>query len=1274
MKRILTYFGILLLMAVQGLAANNCLTFDGVDDWVNTVSGALIPTSGDFTVECWAKCESNPNAYTEILSQGSSGNAFYMGTDGSGNIRIGDGWTSTGVAFPFGDWHHFAVVKSSSDTLLYIDGVHQKSLGWAIPNPEASTILWLGKQYGGFAEYWPGSIDELRVWTDVRTADEIKNNRAQLSDSDDANLKLWYTCDQAAGEGSIVDSSGNSYGGNLKNMDSTTCWDNVISVELDGEDRTVDWTVQSYFQQGETTPSMSKASWSNALNGAGSSDQNSFVIMLEIHIEDVPLSYGTNLITVIGETDDGMLDSDEITIIRESAPVTVVDITTTDMVIDFPTDTYSIVGTNSATITGNLTWSNELTGATGILPVSGSSFEIADAALEIGVNTITVSGTNIVGDVSSDSVLLSRLFEHSGDSPVHYVAHTGKHIWPFDSWDSAATNIQAAADAAAADDTVLVSNGTYRTDGAVAPGQSCTNRICITSAITVQSVNGPEVTIIEGAAGANGGCDTHSVRGAYIAQGAMLSGFTITQGYTMASGNVANQFGGGLYLESGGGATNCIVKGNVAKNSGGGTRGGILLDCTLIDNSAYQGAGASGGTLSNCVLSHNSASYYGGGASGATLAGCILSENSAYHGGGTYGGTLTGCTLSENTAVEGGGAYAGTLRNCIVWGNTATSSGNDIFNSTVSYSCASDGVTHGVNGCITSDPQLANPSTGLFELMAISPCIDTGSNAYASTNERDLAGNARIVNGTVDMGAYESSAGITYTITTYCSDGGTITPSNPSVFAGFDQSFAFAGPGYSVATILVDGTQIPAAANYTFTNVKTNHTLVVTFEPILYYVDAAQADNSGNGQSWATAKQTIQAALDLTPCGQVWVTNGIYDLGGSVAPGQSCTNRIYVANPITVQSVNGPEVTIIKGAAGANGGCDTHSVRGGYIAEGAMLSGFTITQGHTMASGEWADQFGGGLYFASGGGATSCIMKGNVAQNSGGGTSGGNLSNCVLSRNSAYQGAGASGGNLSNCVLSHNSASYYGGGASGATLAGCVLSENSAYHGGGTYGGTLRNCIVWGNSATANGDDIHNSTVSYCCASDDVTAGVDGCITNDPCFTDAANGDYTLLTNSPCINTGNNGYVTTDADLAGNVRIIDGTVDMGAYEFVVGTDTDWDGIPDTWETRYFSSVLDCVTNAYTDSDAFNNWQEYIAGTDPTDATSYFCVTNCCSEADGFLVEWVSVSGRVYSVSYASSLTDAFQTLESDIAYPKSSYTDTHIMTQGFYRVEVELED
>jgi len=58
------------------------------------------------------------------------------------------------------------------------------------------------------------------------------------------------------------------------------------------------------------------------------------------------------------------------------------------------------------------------------------------------------------------------------------------------------------------------------------------------------------------------------------------------------------------------------------------------------------------------------------------------------------------------------------------------------------------------------------------------------------------------------------------------------------------------------------------------------------------------------------------------------------------------------------------------------------------------------------------------------------------------------------------------------------------------------------------------------------------------------------CITNTPLFLDAAIGDYRLQSGSPCIDAGTNEVVAT-TDLDGNARIVNGTVDMGAYEYQV---------------------------------------------------------------------------------------------------------------------------
>ncbi|MDF7825738.1 lamin tail domain-containing protein [Pontiellaceae bacterium B12227] len=122
-------------------------------------------------------------------------------------------------------------------------------------------------------------------------------------------------------------------------------------------------------------------------------------------------------------------------------------------------------------------------------------------------------------------------------------------------------------------------------------------------------------------------------------------------------------------------------------------------------------------------------------------------------------------------------------------------------------------------------------------------------------------------------------------------------------------------------------------------------------------------------------------------------------------------------------------------------------------------------------------------------------------------------------------------------------------------------------------------------------------------------------------------------------------------------------------------DLDADGLPDDWENRYFSSTFAATAHLDTDGDRISNAGEYIAGTDPTDETSYPGLTSVKSSTNGYIVEWNSVTGRIYRIHYTETLGQPLLPISSWMPYPQDAYTDSVHAAQssGYYDIRVELE-
>jgi hypothetical protein len=562
---------------------------------------------------------------------------------------------------------------------------------------------------------------------------------------------------------------------------------------------------------------------------------------------------------------------------------------------------------------------------------------------------------------------------------------------PYTSWATAATNIQDAVDAASAGDLVLVSNGVYQAGGRINYG-AMTNRVVVTKALTLLSVNGPDVTTIMGYQVPGTIKGDAAVRCVYLGNGAVLSGFTLTNGATRSSGDsILEECGGGVLcglgsvvvsncvmagnsaFSQGGGVyrgtlTNCTLTGNSAP-SGGGAYLGTLYNCNVISNRASTGGGASGGTLTNCTLTGNSASSEGGGVYSAGLNSCTLNGNSAPSGGGASGGTLINCTLTGNSASAGGGAAnLCTLRNCISYYNSAQLNANFDSSSSLNYCCTTPLPASGTNN-ITAEPLLASAS----HLRAGSPCAGAGSAGYA--HGVDIDGEAWLNPPSIGCDEYKSGS-VTGALTA------SLTLSYTNVAVGFGVNVAAATIGRTSGSswdfgdgVVVsnqpyashawaapgDYAMVLRAWNETYPGGVTATTSVHVVTQPVHYVALGGNSPVAPYSSWATAASNIQSAVDAASVtgALVLVSNGVYQTGGRVVSG-AMTNRVAVTKPLTVRSVNGAGVTTILGHQVPLNITGGQAVRCVYLTNGAVLSGFKLTQGATVDSGFVDTELSGG--------------------------------------------------------------------------------------------------------------------------------------------------------------------------------------------------------------------------------------------------------------------------------------------------------------------------
>lgn len=129
-------------------------------------------------------------------------------------------------------------------------------------------------------------------------------------------------------------------------------------------------------------------------------------------------------------------------------------------------------------------------------------------------------------------------------------------------------------------------------------------------------------------------------------------------------------------------------------------------------------------------------------------------------------------------------------------------------------------------------------------------------------------------------------------------------------------------------------------------------------------------------------------------------------------------------------------------------------------------------------------------------------------------------------------------------------------------------------------------------------------------------------------------------------------------------------------------DTDGDGVTDCWTLKYFGHATgrdsdNSRADDSADGDGVSNLQEFLAGTNPTNAASFLRIITTSVDTDGARVSWTTAGGRKYVVQTNSAPGSGFGDLSPIIAMPGNAESQTNYLDVGatnwparYYRIRI----
>lgn len=194
------------------------IRFDATTDYIRSTAGALAFT-GSWTFMAWVYLTSNGGSghYSTVWScnQNSSSHYdgiyfYYNGTNINMLIASDNGTyseTSGGTNLSTGTWYHFALVRSSSSSIVgYLNGVSNLT-GPTQVQTGSSTQMDAGTHPSFTTDNFDGRIDAIKIFDAALTATQIDTERRYRTPRLVSSVNRWTPCLAGSSE-RLMDYSG----------------------------------------------------------------------------------------------------------------------------------------------------------------------------------------------------------------------------------------------------------------------------------------------------------------------------------------------------------------------------------------------------------------------------------------------------------------------------------------------------------------------------------------------------------------------------------------------------------------------------------------------------------------------------------------------------------------------------------------------------------------------------------------------------------------------------------------------------------------------------------------------------------------------------------------------------------------------------------------------------------------------------------------------------------------------------------------------------------